>query len=665
MTVLSITDVTGTKTVTIHNGSNGITPIKGIDYFTQSDIDDIVTLVYNKIGESDKPNDNPDTPAIDIPNYHYVESGRVTQRLLNLKSQYPNHIVFGAIADTHIDIDNETVKTSANHALFALKSVGMSAQCDFITNLGDNIANSGLYKDEVLVQSAYDSMTYMEDISKDALTSIHSYNLIGNHDKGENTQELYDFIGEYNHQEGKLSFDDCGLTKIRGYGYKDYENKKVRVICLNTCDYWNAQGGNGMSYEQKDWFMRSLDLSSKSDFEDWLIIVLSHIPLDFKGGDYNKGDDLKKILVAYMDGTAVSIPCVYDYAKAENELDLYEGVTLEYDYNGINSPKIVNIHGHLHNNIYGKLKFIDDNKELDIVRISTGSSTQAPTDERYTADGYYSISTEEKDKIEKISGTEKDTSATFYFIDLDNQIVHSVGYGADIDRSISIDVSKNTYNVVYNLTNCSSSTTITKVIEGENYSTTIILDEDSSVSTVLIKMGGVDITDTAYSDGVITIDNISGDIEISVIATIQQFEYIVSDLSAAGRMEARWYPDGTEISIGNGNEAMILCTSKENEMSFVSRSSNTFYYIPVPEKATKVTVSTTDASVIEACFTGINRIDDLNNKVFSYKGTELNYSFTKGSCQYMLISLYYPTDSKTGWDSDIDISKYNVTFTNY
>lgn len=625
----------------------------------------------NNDGETDEPIVNPNTPTVTIPNYHYVESGRVTQRLLNLKSQYPNHIVFGAIADTHIDIDNESVKTSANHALFALKSVGMSAGCDFITNLGDNISNSGLYKDGVLVQSAYDSMTYMEDISKDALTSVNSYNLIGNHDKGNSTQELYDFIGKYNHQEGKPSFDDYGLTKIRGYGYKDYEDKKVRVICLNTCDYWNAQGGNGMSYEQKDWFMRSLDLSDKSNFEDWLIIVLSHIPLDFAKGDYDKCADLKAILSAYNIGGVVSIKVDEAHCIAQSEssavksYETYLDGYLTKSYSGIHSPKIVNIHGHLHNNIYGKLKFIDYNTELDIVRISTGSSTQEPRDARYEDEGYYSISTEEKNKIEKISGTAKDTSATFYFVDLDNQVIHSVGYGADIDRTIAIDVAKKQYNIVYNLTNCTSSTTVTKVIEGENYTTTIILDEDSSVSSRLIKMDGVDITDTAYNNGVITIENVTGDIEITVVANVEPFTDVVSDLAAAGRMEARWYPDKTEISIGNGNEAMILCTSQENEMSFVSRGSNTFYYIPVPEKATKVTVSTTDESVTEACFTGINRIDNLNNKVFSYKGTELNYSFTKGSCQYMLISLYYPTDVKTGWDSDIDISKYNVTFTNY
>jgi len=485
--------------------------------------------------ETDEPIVNPNTPTITIPNYHYVESGRVTQRLLELKSKYPNHILFGAIADTHIDINNESVKTSANHALFALKSVGLSAQCDFITNLGDNIANSGLYDlNGNLVQSAYDSMVYMESISKDALTSVSSYNLIGNHDKGNSTQELYNFIGKYNHQEGKTSFDDSGLTKIRGYGYKDYEDKKVRVICLNTCDYWDAQGGNGMSYEQKDWFMRSLDLSSKSNFEDWLIIVLSHIPLDFAEGDYNKGDDLKAILSAYnqKNGGDVSIEVDEAHCSAQNESSAVQSYKTYFNgyltksYSGINSPKIVNIHGHLHNNIYGKLKFIDDKTELDIVRISTGSSTQDPTAARYEDKGYYSISTEEKNKIVKISGTEKDTSATFYFIDLDNQVVHSIGYGADIDRSISIDVSKKEHDVVYNLTNCSSSTTNNTVIEGSVYTTTIVADSECILSDeVSITMGGIDITNninsdgtSVYNNGMITIENVTGNIIITAVA---------------------------------------------------------------------------------------------------------------------------------------------------
>lgn len=364
-------------------------------------------------------------PFTNIPKYHYEEAGRVAGKLLELKTKYPNNIIFGTIADNHVDLTNINVMKSARHASFALETVGRLA-CDFVANLGDNISgNAGMDTDQ------YEDMLYMSKNTCCAFTSQIGYSLVGNHDKSSSTQSLYNVIGKYN------SFDNYGTTQIRGFGYKDYSDKKVRVICLNTCDYWNIMGGNGMSYEQKEFLMNALDLSYKSDYSDWTIVILSHIPLDFLGGDYNKGADLKAILKAYDDGTTATITINSSYANAENEGNKYSG-TISKNYNGKNAPKVINVHGHIHTNKYGKLKFIDDNTELEMIRVATANSSfngNASTD-RYTSYGDYSISSQEATKIAKVAGTKADTSATFYFIDLDKQIIYSIGYGADIDRTI-------------------------------------------------------------------------------------------------------------------------------------------------------------------------------------------------------------------------------------
>ena len=451
-----------------------------------------------------------DMPFANVPSYHYAEAGRVTKKILDLKALYPNHIVFGTISDNHADLTTPDVLTGARHCAFALESVGAMAQCDFVANLGDNLSGSNIDTDVDLAD-----LTYMENSIRYALVSMESFSLVGNHEKSGSTEKIYDLIGKYN------SFDDYGTTKIRGYGYKDFTNKKVRVIALNTCDYWNTTGGNGMSYEQKDFFMKALDLSSKDDYASWTIIVLSHIPLDYLGGDYNKGADLKAILKAYNDGATATITVNSSYANAQNEGSKYSG-TLTYNYAGKNAPRIINIHGHIHTNKYRKLIFIDDNAELDIIRVATPNSAfnQNASVDRYTASGDYSITAEEANKIRKVAGTKADTSATFYFLDLDGQIIYSIGYGADIDRTIPYK-SATVYGVTYNLSNVSSSNTSTGIAEDDSYTTTLSIGSDCTWDSVTVTMGGVDITSSAYSNGVVTITKVTGDVVITASASVE------------------------------------------------------------------------------------------------------------------------------------------------
>ena len=445
-------------------------------------------------------------PFVNVPSYHYAEAGRVAKKLLELDALYPNNIKCGTISDNHVDKTNSDVMRSARHASFALEYVGKLAQCDFVANLSDNIAgNAGIDG-----ESDYENAVYMDNCTRCAMTSQDGYVLVGNHDKSNSTQRLYDLMGIYN------DFDNYGTTRIRGYGYKDYTNKKVRLICLNTTDYWNGIGGNGMSYEQKDFLMKTLDLSAKSDYAEWTIIILSHIPLDFLGGDYNKGADLKAILKAYSNGTTVSITVNSSYANAQNEGSKYSG-TLSYNYSGKNAPKVINIHGHIHNNRYRKLIFIDDNTELDIMRVATPNSSfngNASTN-RYSEYGDYSITTEEANKIKKVANSKADTSATFYFIDLDGQVIYSIGYGADIDRTIPYK-SAVFYKVTYNLSNATMTDNVTAVEEGELFGNSIVVNSGYALDTVKVTMGGVDVTSSVYSDGVISIENVTGDIVITV-----------------------------------------------------------------------------------------------------------------------------------------------------
>ncbi len=79
--------------------------------------------------------------------------------------------------------------------------------------------------------------------------------------------------------------------------------------------------------------------------------------------------------------------------------------------------------------------------------------------------------------------------------------------------------SEETWSITNTLTNATTSNSATSVAKGGSYSATITAEDGYTISSVTVTMGGVDITDTAYADGVITIAAVTGDVIIIVLAT--------------------------------------------------------------------------------------------------------------------------------------------------
>lgn len=505
----------------------------------------------------------------DIPTYHYVESGRVIDKIREFKASHPNSLIFGTVSDIHVLNADDTYeaksKASIKHASFALEMVGAMAECDFIANLGDNCWENGIDTDNALIGAEYSI-----NALKPAFDRLTSFNLVGNHDKSDNTQMQYNLIGTHN------DFDVTGTTAIRGFGYKDFEDKKVRVICLNTCDYLNASGGCALSYEQKDFLMRALDLTDKGD-KNWQILLLSHIPLDWNGGDYNYYTDLQAILNAYEDGTTATITVNSSYALRETPSNYatYSNGKLVYDYATLNTAKIIaNIHGHVHTNKVSKVA------NTQIARVATANTNpDLNKAESYAEYGDYSITTAEANKIKKVANTAKDTSATFYCIDLDEQTIYSFGYGADIDRTI-IYKSATVYSVAYNLTNVTSNNTATGVVEGGSFTATLTAGSGYAIdaSTVIVTMGGTNITSTAYSSAanMVSISQVTGNIVITAVAkAVASYKNIIDDVgtednvrlrsggntASASAFASNYFPaksgDIIRVYFPNGNRASI------------------------------------------------------------------------------------------------------------
>lgn len=85
-------------------------------------------------------------------------------------------------------------------------------------------------------------------------------------------------------------------------------------------------------------------------------------------------------------------------------------------------------------------------------------------------------------------------------------------------RSGSSDTPEGSFSIIYVLSNVTSSSKDNSIKSGEPYNTTLTANPGYELNSVIVKMGGSDITSTAYSDGEITISAVTGNIVITASA---------------------------------------------------------------------------------------------------------------------------------------------------
>lgn len=120
------------------------------------------------------------------------------------------------------------------------------------------------------------------------------------------------------------------------------------------------------------------------------------------------------------------------------------------------------------------------------------------------------------------------------------------------------------YSVTNTLTNCVSSNSATEAIGGESYNATISANSGYELSSVVVTMGGTDITASAVSGGNISIAEVAGNIVITAVAEKVQTgpsytNQIPISTDASGNLfvgtngEAG-YKTGYRLSMSSGNE---------------------------------------------------------------------------------------------------------------
>ncbi len=436
----------------------------------------------------------------DIPRYVKAEALAVAEKVKAVMKD--DSIVFLAVSDFHHagpQVDNWQTNINAGdlHACQALKVLSYSLpQIDFACMLGD--VTFGNAKTTIaLMQQQFDQINgWLGEAWKD----VPQLRTVGNHDTGEySTLVGAEFLKNniWKYSEGAV----YGSEEY-GYCYRDFPDKKLRVICLNTCEGETVSGNNAAyccSPEQLLWFAQTLHaVGSKTDAAQWGIIVLGHYPLDL-GGAYPTGNIAK----AYVAG----------------ESTMQNGVTV--DFSGHNAAKfIMNVHGHNHCFQYGKLHSVENGKgtEFDAWRMCTPNACFYRNNSGVvTMNG---ISFGDPAPYDKTAGTGDDTTFNVNVINPSEQVVYSFCYGAGIDRTIGYAAT--VYRSITNsMTHVTSSNSAVSVEDGAAYAATLTAESGYTLGEVTVNMGGTDITATVYNadTGVISIAAVTGDIVITAKAT--------------------------------------------------------------------------------------------------------------------------------------------------
>lgn len=157
--------------------------------------------------------------------------------------------------------------------------------------------------------------------------------------------------------------------------------------------------------------------------------------------------------------------------------------------------------------------------------------------------------------IESLGG-----NPVFGYVDENNNIIvqgsladgtYSVKYEMEDGSTVNIGnlvLDSNVYYSITNsLTNCVSNNSATQAVQGGSYSATITAKSGYELSSVVVTMGGTDISSTAVSGDTITIANVTGNIVITATAT----EVQTGPTNFANPNDTYW-KEGYRLSISSG-----------------------------------------------------------------------------------------------------------------
>ena len=316
-----------------------------------------------------------------VPGYVIAEAERLAKVVQS--RQNANTVSFMLGSDIHAGLNKyggiSTLQMlkSTGHAADGMKIVSERVHLDFAGLLGDY-----LWDDGETPEQAKQMLQQIRQYFCPAFQGLPQFWCKGNHDGLDDAAhvaqlsdgEIFSSIGIHN---AGAVFD--GENKVLGYCHRDFEEYKLRVVCMNTTENYIF----AVNTQQVNWLKSVLNVEP-----GWKVILLSHCPLDWWGTDYP----------AYK--------AVADYA--DNIL--------------------CNIHGHTHNYVTGLV----GDTHIPRVAIPNMDFYRANT---YADDPNFG----ESMTYPKTADSEQDTAFCVITVDLATKKLYADHYGAGYDRVVDLN----------------------------------------------------------------------------------------------------------------------------------------------------------------------------------------------------------------------------------
>ena len=421
--IITVTKTDGTSsTFTVKNGSKGSTGATGADgksayqYAQESGYTGTETEFAEKLASGET-----------IPEYVRSEAETVA-RIVN-QHQSNDSIVFPFLSDAHCGYYTDTGNAATTLAGQLLNQIGKRVPYDFIVHGGDY--STGAWNTTKL--NSFEQIEDYTELTSEADKGVLSLWCAGNHDDAPcmategrvSQQETFALIGRKNRISGASCPNGCN------YGYLDLENRKLRVIYLDTDDkrnwgtvlvsssadvpeYLNAQNVGG---DQLRWLANTgLDFTDKANPAEWKIVVVSHAALNISG---TNTDAVSGTVHAHNTENAAKIINAYRTGKSGSIT--HNGVTVNYDFSAVGSKATVicAVHGHNH-------KFCTETLTGGI--LSIGCPNVMNGRERASDDG---------NTYAKTAGTANGTSFCILTVDMENHKIYADCVGVGYDREFT------------------------------------------------------------------------------------------------------------------------------------------------------------------------------------------------------------------------------------
>lgn len=241
--------------------------------------------------------------------------------------QNANTLTFFVISDPHhcaSQSDGWAAQTNESnlHTMMGAKILAYALDADFSVCNGDfTFGNTATTADQLKEQVGEIKSWFGE-----TFRGLPQFFTVGNHDTGE-YNELVGADWCMSAIMGASDATEFGSEDMGKPYYYDLTDKKVRVICLNTCEGEMTGASYTISDGQLEWFANTLkDVGGKPDASEWGVVVIGHYPLDFGGARY-----LSDVLYQYIQGGT------------------YTRNSVSVDFSGSNGAAFIgNFHGHTH-----------------------------------------------------------------------------------------------------------------------------------------------------------------------------------------------------------------------------------------------------------------------------------------------------------------------------